>query len=71
MALNLTAGALFGMRVPGTHLDEFRGALSHREVLLMVDVPKWRVAEVEEIVYRRHPGATPGGTGWTIHALGI
>ena len=37
----------------------------------MVDVPKWRVAEVEEIVYRRHPEVTAGGTGWTIHALGI
>lgn len=71
LALSLTAGALFAMRAPDTHLDEFRGALSHREVLLMVDVPKWRVAEIEEIVYRRHPEATPGGTGWTIHALGI
>jgi hypothetical protein len=71
LALSITAGALFAMRVPDTHLDEFRGVLSHGEVLLMVDVPKWRVAEVEEIVYRRHPEATPGGAGWTIHALGI
>jgi hypothetical protein len=71
MALSFTAGALFAMRVPDTHLDEFRGVLSHREVLLMVDVPKWRVAEVEEIVHRRHPQATPGGTGWTINTLGI
>jgi len=71
LALSFTAGALFAMRVPDTHLDEFRGVLSHGEVLLMVDVPKWRVAEVEEIVYRRHPEATAGGTGWTIHALGI
>ena len=71
LALSFIAGALFAMRVPDTHLDEFRGALSHREVLLMVDVPKWRVAEVEEIVYRRHPEVTAGGTGWTIHALGI
>lgn len=71
LALSFIAGALFAMRVPDTHLDEFRGALSHREVLLTVDVPKWRVAEVEELVYRRHPQVTPGGTGWTINALGI
>jgi len=71
LALSFTAGALFAMRVPDTHLDEFRGALSHPDVLLMVDVPKRRVAEVEEMIYRRHPEATPGGAGWTINALGI
>lgn len=71
MALTLFAGAVFAIRVPDTHLDEFRGALSHQEVLLMVDVPKRRVAEIEELVYRRHPEATAGGTGWTINALGI
>jgi len=71
MALTFVAGALFALRVPDTHLDEFRGALSHGEVLLMVDVPHARVAEVEEIVRQRHPEAVPGGTSWTIGALGI
>jgi hypothetical protein len=71
MALTFVAGALFAIRVPDTHLDEFRGALSHGEVLLMVDVPKQRVAEIEELVERRHPEATAGGTGWTIEALHI
>ena len=71
MVLTFVAGALFALRVPDTHLDEFRGALSHGEVLLMVDVPRSRVAGVEEIVSRRHPEAVPGGTGWTIGALGI
>jgi len=71
MVLSFTVGALFAMRVPDTHLNEFSGALSHREMLLMVDVPKWRVSEAEEVVYRRHPEVTPGGTGWTINALGI
>ncbi len=71
MAITFIAGALFAMRVPDTHLDEFRGALSHSEVLLMVDVPRQRVAEIEELIYRRHPEATSGGTGWTIDALRI
>ncbi|MEW6330365.1 MAG: hypothetical protein AB1560_02790 [Pseudomonadota bacterium] len=71
MALTLAAGALFAIRVPDTHLDEFRGVLAHPEVLLMVDVPKRRVAEIEELVSRRHPEATAGGTGWTIEALQI
>lgn len=71
MLLTLVGGALFALRVPDTHLDEFRGALSHSEVLLMVDVPRQRVAEIEEMVRRRHPEAIPGGTGWTIEALHI
>lgn len=71
MALTLIAGVLFALRVPDTHLDEFRGALSHSEILLMVDVPRQRVAEIEEMIRRRHPEAIPGGTGWTIEALHI
>ena len=71
MALTFVAGALFALRVPDTHLDEFRGALSHGEVLLLVDVPHSRVAEVEEVMRQRHPEAVPGGASWTIGALGI
>ena len=71
MILTLVGGALFALRVPDTHLDEFRGVLSHSEVLLMVDVPKRKVAEIEEMLYRRHPEVAPGGTGWTIEALHI
>jgi hypothetical protein len=71
MLLTLAGGTLFALRVPDTHLDEFRGVLSHSEVLLMVDVPRQRVAEIEEMVCRRHPEAIPGGTGWTIEALHI
>ena len=71
MALTLTAGFLFATRVPDTHLDEFRGVLSHSEVLLMVDVPPQQVADIEELIRRHHPEATAGGTGWTIEALQI
>jgi hypothetical protein len=71
MALTLTAGVLFATRVPDTHLDEFRGVLSHSEVLLMVDVPPQQVADIEELIRRHHPEATAGGTGWTIEALQI
>lgn len=71
MMLSFIAGFLFATRVPDTHLDEFRGVLAHPEVLLMVDVPKNRLAEIEELISRRHPEATAGGTGWTIEALQI
>lgn len=71
MILTFLAGFLFATRVPDTHLDEFRGVLAHPEVLLMADVPKQRVAEIEDLIHRRHPEATAGGAGWTIEALQI
>jgi hypothetical protein len=71
MIVTITAGATFVLRVPDTHLDEFRSALSHREILLMVDVPKSRVAEIETLVEHRHPEAVIGGVGWTVEGLAI
>jgi hypothetical protein len=71
MGASVAAGVWFAQRVPDTHLDEFRGALEHGEVLLMVDVPRQRVAEIEEQMRRRHPEATVGGVGWTLGILGV
>lgn len=71
MLATFLGGAWFAVRVPDVHLDEFRGTLSHGEILLMVDVPKAKVFEVEEAVERRHPEAVAGGTGWTIERLGV
>ena len=58
-------------RLPNVHLDEFRDALSHGEILLMVDVPAARVADIEHRVHRHHPEATVGGVGWGTKTLGI
>lgn len=64
------AGEQFAVKVPHAHLNEVRSALSRGEILLMVDVPKQRVAEVDDLVLHRHPEAGLGGVGWTIAALG-
>ena len=71
MVATVTAGYLFVQRLPHTHLEEFRQALAHGEVLLMVDVPAGRVAEIEALMRRRHPEAVPGGATWTVDALGV
>lgn len=71
MAFSFVAGAIFAVRIPDAHLDEFREALRHGDILLMVDVPTRRVAEIEEIVHRRHPDAVVGGVGWTMGRMGI
>jgi hypothetical protein len=62
---------LEGIGVAKTHLDEFHGALAHGEIVLMVDVPRQRVAQVEELVRQQYPEAMPGGAGWTIDASNL
>ena len=60
MVTTFVAGALFAVKVPQVHLDEFKDALSHGEILLMIDVPSLRVAEVEDLVSRIQPEAVKG-----------
>jgi hypothetical protein len=71
MIASFTAGALFVYRMPDTHLGEMRYPLGHGEVVLMVDVPKNRVDEIERLVEQRHPEVEASGIGWTIGRLGI
>lgn len=70
MAANFLAGLHF-TGIPNTHLGEFRDALAHGEILLMVDVPEARVAEVENKMHNHHPEATVGGIGWGTQAFGL
>lgn len=71
MGLTFTGGMEFVKRVPDVHRCEFRDALRHRELLLTVDVPAARVAEIEAVVHRRHPEVVDGGVGWTSRLLHI
>jgi hypothetical protein len=70
MAANFLAGLHF-TGIPNTHLGEFRDALAHGEILLLVDVPEARVAEVEGEIHHHHPEATVGGVGWGTHVLSL
>ena len=71
MLLTFIAGERFAVKVPDVHLSEFTDALAHGEVLLMVDVPAHRVAEIEGYVHHHHPEAAVGGVSWTIDAFGM
>ena len=70
MLANFLAGWRF-TQLPNTHLGEFRDALAHGEILLMVDVTETRVAAVEAQVHRHHPEAAVGGAGWGTPAFGL
>jgi hypothetical protein len=64
-------GQRFAVKVPHVHLSEMRVPFAHGEVILLVDVPRTRVCEIEQLVSRHHPEAGVGGVGWTIASAGI
>lgn len=70
MVANVLAALTFAS-LPDTHLGEFRDALAHGEILLMVDVPETEVDKVEQQVHHQHPEATIGGVGWGSAAFGL
>ena len=71
MVVTFVLGDLFATFMPRVHLREFEDALSHGEVLLMIDVPSQQVAEIEARVLHHHPAAIPGGASWTIQLNGL
>ena len=71
MVVTFVLGDLFATFMPRVHLREFEDALSHGEVLLMIDVPSQQVAEIEARVLHHHPAAIPGGASWTIQLKGL
>ena len=70
MAANFLIGIRF-VRLPNTHLNEFKDALAHGEILLMVDVSEDRVAAVEKLIHHHHPEAAVGGVSWGTPAFGL
>jgi len=64
-------GRWFAIKVHHAHLSAMRVPLAHGEVVLMVDVPKERVREIDLLVGCHHPEAgVGGGVGWTSPTLG-
>jgi hypothetical protein len=60
---------MIGVDVPNTRLKRFEKAIENGELLMMVDVPKDRVEEIEELVKSHHPEADVEGTDPTIPAF--
>ncbi len=70
-AINVSLGYLFARQVPQTHVEDCRIPLRHGEILLLVDVPRWRITAVERRLKESHPEVEIGGVGWGWDALGI
>lgn len=68
---NVILGYLFAGHVPKTHVEDCLTPLRHGEILLLVDVPRWRITQVERTIRQSHPEVEIGGVGWGLDALGI
>lgn len=53
--------SMAGAAVPNSRLKQFHADIEAGRVLMMVDVPFRRVAEITEMVVTRHPEALPRG----------
>lgn len=58
-----------GVDLPNTRIEKYEAAISKGELLMMVDVPRDRVEEIEELVRSHHPEADIGGADPTIPAF--
>ena len=63
------AASMIGISTPNTALKRFEAEIGEGRVLLMVDVPKDRVEEIQELVHRSHPEASDHGLEPTIPAF--
>lgn len=69
MLVSFFVGFKFASQVPNAHINELRSAIRHGEILLLVDVPKQRVREIETLISHAHPEVATGGIGWSLPAL--
>jgi hypothetical protein len=61
--------SLIGASVGNRRTKDYQDAIERGELLVMVDVPKDRVEEIEELIRKHHPEAECEGTEPTIPAF--
>lgn len=63
------AASMIGISTPNNALKRFEAEIGEGRVLLMVDVPKDRVAEMRGLVHRKYPEASDHGLEPTMPAF--
>ncbi|MDZ7753057.1 MAG: DUF1269 domain-containing protein [Gammaproteobacteria bacterium] len=61
--------SMIGASAPNTQLKEFEQAVEDGQILMLIDVPKARVEEIENLVKSHHPEAEVEGTEPTVPAF--
>lgn len=60
---------MIGVSAPNSRFKQFENAIKNGEILMLVDVPKARVDEIEDMVKQHFPNADIEGTEPTIPAF--
>jgi hypothetical protein len=47
--------SMIGVSLPNSHIERYETAIADGQLLMMIDVPRGRVDEIEELVARHHP----------------
>lgn len=68
-AFGVWVSSMIASSVPNSRLRAFEKAIERGKILLMVDVPASRVADVRGLIGKRHPEAAAGGQEPTIPAF--
>ena len=71
MIISFAAGYFFVRHIPHTHPGEFKGAVSHNELLMMVDVADEKAGFIENTIHRHHPAAVECASSWTLKNIDI
>jgi len=71
MLVSFVIGNFFAQHIPHVHLYQFADALSHNELMLMVDVDDEKLEIVERNIHRHHPAVVEGGSCWTVKGMNI
>ena len=50
-------GSMFALEIPNSRHKDFQQAIERGELLILIDVPKERVIEIENLVLSHHPKA--------------
>ena len=69
VGLGSLMSTMIGLDVPNSRIEKFQDAIESGELLMMVDVPKNRVDEIDELVKKHHPEADIEGTEPTMPAF--
>lgn len=67
--LGVWMSTMLGLQVPNTRLKAFEHDIEEGKILLMLDVPAGRYAEIHEIIARTHPEAADRGNEPTVPAF--
>ena len=67
--IGMWVAGMVGLQVPNSRLQGFEREIADGKILLMLDVPAGRYAEIREVIARTHPEAVDRGNEPTVPAF--